>query len=113
MANEEQEKDRLIEIQDKMNSMDVIKRKRSLMIFAFVCAAIILLRLVVSLGGCSRNKGNEDEALKAEEVRKEQQQVLEYSLERKKQLDSNFEEMLDKLVEEDRKEREYKNGEAK
>lgn len=111
MANEEQEKDRLIEIQDRMNSMDVTKRKRILYIFAIVCVAVIALRIVVTFIGYSRNKEQEEER-KAEQIRSEQQQVLEYSLERKEK-DKKIEEFMDQLVEEDRKSRNINDGETK
>lgn len=113
MGTEEQEKDRLIDIQNKMNNMNVAKRKRTLLIFAFICAATIILRIFLTFGGCSKNITVDEHDEKTERIKTEQQQVMEYSLERKKQLDSNVEELLDRMVEEDRKEMEKKNGEAK
>lgn len=111
----EKDKDRLTDIQDRMNSVDVAKRKRILVIFACVCVLILFLKLVVTYGVLSGNGEKEERKseVKSEEVSKsEQEQVLEFSLERKKKSDE-FEDYLDRLVEEDRKKNEIKDGETK
>lgn len=109
MENEE-EKDRLTEIQDRMNRMEVGKRKRILAIFAMACAAIIIFRFVCAFGGCSHNEEISTEKEMMEKLNDEKQEVLEYSLERKHKMDSNVEQILDNLVQEDLKERAKKNG---
>lgn len=114
---ENEEKDRLREIQDKMNSMDVKKRKSILMAFAAVGIIIIILRLVLSFGGCSRKdkeievKGNEPVGIQ-DISDSEKLQILEYSLERKEK-DPKLEEFMQKLVDEDRKKKAEENGEKK
>lgn len=110
------DKDRMTEIQDRMNSVDVAKRKRILVIFACVCVVILVLKLVVTYGVLSGDGGKEEQKteVKSGEVSKsEEEQVLEFSLERRKKSDE-FEDYLDRLVEEDRKkEKEIKDGETK
>lgn len=115
MADEQQEKDRIVEIEEKMNSMDVQKRKRFLYIFAIVCASLILLRLVVTLGGCTKTKKEEVKTESVSELsQSEKQRILEYSLETKPR-DKKIEDFMDRLVEEDRKatENKEKDGKAK
>lgn len=111
----EKNKDRMTDIQDRMNSVDVAKRKRILVIFACICVFFLVLKLVVSV--IMSGNGEKEEPMsevKRESVTKsEEEQVLEFSLERKKKND-DLEDYLDKLVEEDRKkEKEKKDGETK
>ena len=104
--------DKLTGIQDKMNAMDTAKRKKLVLIFACVCVLIMILKLAVSLGNSHGKEEKKAVTEQRSEAMDEQRQVLEYSLERKRKSDE-FEDYLDKLVEEDRtKEKEIKNGET-
>lgn len=108
----EKNKDRMTDIQDRMNSVDVAKRKRILVIFACICVLILLLKLVVTYGrGTGKVEEPKSDNKSVEVTKSEQEQVLEFSLERKKKSEE-FEDYLDKLVEEDRKKNEIKNGET-
>ena len=116
MENQEKEKDNLNDIQNKMNAMDLVKRKKILVIFASVCVFAMLLKLAVSFAGHTRKeeaKADEEKARQEAAIAEQQQQVLEFSLEKKKRMNKNFEEILDRMVEEDRKESEMRNGESK
>lgn len=111
MENQEKENDRLQDIQDRMNGMEVKKRKHILVIFAVVCASIILLRMVVSLGGCTRTeKVAENGVSEGSMTQSEKLRVLEHSLEPQNRK-QEVEDFMQKLVDEDRKEMEKKNGE--
>ncbi len=111
----EKNKDRMTDIQDRMNSVDVAKRKRILVIFACICVLFLVLKLVVSviMSGNGEKEEQKSEVKRESVTKSEEEQVLEFSLERKKKND-DLEDYLDKLVEEDRKkEKEKKDGETK
>lgn len=114
MGNEKNN-DRMTDIQDRMNSVDVAKRKRILVIFACICVLFLVLKLVVSviMSGNGEKEEPKSEVKRESVTKSEEEQVLEFSLERKKKND-DLEDYLDKLVEEDRKkEKEKKDGETK
>lgn len=115
MENQENiEQDNLKNIQDRMNGVDKAKRKSVLIIFAVVCVSIMILRLVLSFGATKdKAEGKDTEQVKVSEIESDQQKALEFSLERKRKMDGNFEEILDKWVEEDRKANEVKDGKEK
>lgn len=107
----EEEKDRLTEIQDRMNGMEVGKRKRALVIFAIIFAAIIIFRFIFALGGFAHDEEKTVEKEKTEEtLMDERLKVLEYSLDRKNEKDSRVDQILEDMVKEDRAEKERKNG---
>lgn len=100
--------DKLIDIQNRMNSMEVGKRKKLMFLFIAVFIAILFFKVMIAMKGCSSDREQQTEQTGATEMKDSiamMQEILEMPLvtdERKR--DQHLEEYMDKLVEENRKE---------
>lgn len=110
---EEQKGKRMLDnIQDRMNTMDIGKRKRILYFFVLCFIVVSTLRLFSLFRGCSEEKEerSEDAVMHEDSIARMQQEVLDIELTPKVERSKSVEDLLDQLVEQDRKEKEVKDG---